>query len=98
MEIQLASIHMHHSVGCGHPVRIHASKGRRQSNFLLRSKRCRSTRLASSNKQERSACMKAVVIDGPGQVQLKEVAEPAPGAEDVLIRARAAGICGSDVE
>lgn len=42
--------------------------------------------------------MKAVVIDGPGQVRLGELEMPTPGADDVLIRARAAGICGSDVE
>jgi 2-desacetyl-2-hydroxyethyl bacteriochlorophyllide A dehydrogenase len=42
--------------------------------------------------------MKAVVIDGPGQVSLKELTKPVPGPEDALIRARAIGICGSDLE
>lgn len=42
--------------------------------------------------------MKAIVIDGPNQVRLAEVAIPAPEPDEVLIRSRAVGICGSDVE
>jgi 2-desacetyl-2-hydroxyethyl bacteriochlorophyllide A dehydrogenase len=42
--------------------------------------------------------MKAIVIEGPGQVRLAEMAHPTPGPEEVLIRSRAVGICGSDVE
>ncbi len=42
--------------------------------------------------------MKAIVIEGPGQVRLAEMALPAPGPGEVLIRSRAVGICGSDVE
>lgn len=42
--------------------------------------------------------MKAIVIDGPGRVRLAEMALPAPGPGEVLIRSRAVGICGSDVE
>lgn len=42
--------------------------------------------------------MKAIVIESPGQVRLAEMALPTPGAGEVLIRSRAVGICGSDVE
>src|SRR6266581_2489273 len=42
--------------------------------------------------------MKAIVIESPGQVRLAEVALPTPGPGEVLIRSRAVGICGSDVE
>ncbi len=42
--------------------------------------------------------MKAIVIDGPNQARLAEVAIPTPGPEEVLIQSRAVGICGSDVE
>src|SRR5215467_14391643 len=42
--------------------------------------------------------MKAIVIESPGQVRLAETARPAPGPGEVLIRSRAVGICGSDVE
>jgi 2-desacetyl-2-hydroxyethyl bacteriochlorophyllide A dehydrogenase len=42
--------------------------------------------------------MKAIVIESPGQVRLTEVALPTPGPGEVLIRSRAVGICGSDVE
>ncbi len=42
--------------------------------------------------------MKAIVIEGPGQVRLADMALPAPGPDEVLIASRAVGICGSDVE
>lgn len=42
--------------------------------------------------------MKAIVIEGPGLVRLAEMALPSPGPGEVLIRSRAVGICGSDVE
>ncbi|MBO0780469.1 MAG: alcohol dehydrogenase catalytic domain-containing protein, partial [Ktedonobacteraceae bacterium] len=42
--------------------------------------------------------MKAVTIEGPGQVRLLEMERPLIGPDDVLVRARAVGICGSDVE
>ncbi|MBV9712458.1 MAG: alcohol dehydrogenase catalytic domain-containing protein [Ktedonobacteraceae bacterium] len=42
--------------------------------------------------------MKAIVIEGPGQVRLADMALPAPGPGEVLIRSRVVGICGSDVE
>jgi 2-desacetyl-2-hydroxyethyl bacteriochlorophyllide A dehydrogenase len=42
--------------------------------------------------------MQAVLITGPGEAHLAEMDIPAIGPEDVLIRSRAVGICGSDVE
>src|SRR5690348_10350482 len=42
--------------------------------------------------------MKAIVIESPGQIRLAEMTLPAPGPDEVLIRSRAVGICGSDVE
>ena len=42
--------------------------------------------------------MKAVVIKGPGEVMLTELEQPTIRPDDVLIRSRAVGICGSDVE
>lgn len=40
--------------------------------------------------------MKTVTVTGPGQTAVLDVARPAPGPRDVLIRMRACGICGSD--
>lgn len=42
--------------------------------------------------------MKALVIKAAGQAGLTELEKPPIGPEDVLIRSRAVGICGSDVE
>jgi len=42
--------------------------------------------------------MKAIVYEGPGKLSVRNVPEPQVGLEDVLIRVRAAGICGSDME
>ncbi|HEY1348530.1 MAG TPA: alcohol dehydrogenase catalytic domain-containing protein [Ktedonobacteraceae bacterium] len=42
--------------------------------------------------------MQAIVIEAPGQVRLAEMAQPTPGPGEVLIRSRAVGICGSDIE
>ena len=43
--------------------------------------------------------MRALVkrMPGPGAIELLEVAEPAPGRGEVLIRVHAAGICGTDL-
>ena len=41
--------------------------------------------------------MKALVLEDARELNLREVAEPAIGAHDVLIDVKACGICGSDV-
>lgn len=41
--------------------------------------------------------MKAVVLQGPQEAVLQEVAVPEPGPEDVLVRLEGAGICGSEL-
>ena len=42
--------------------------------------------------------MKALVFEEPGRAALAELERPAIGAEDVLVRSRAVGICHSDFE
>jgi 2-desacetyl-2-hydroxyethyl bacteriochlorophyllide A dehydrogenase len=41
--------------------------------------------------------MQAVVIDKPGDLDVGEVADPAPGADEVVVAVRACGICGTDI-
>ena len=41
--------------------------------------------------------MKAVVISAPGQVEVTTVADPTPGAREVVVRVAACGICGTDL-
>jgi len=41
--------------------------------------------------------MKAVVIDEPNKVSVKQVDEPSPAANQALIRVEACGICGTDI-
>lgn len=40
--------------------------------------------------------MKSSIVTGPGTTAVVEVAKPATGPRDVLVRIRACGICGSD--
>jgi len=42
--------------------------------------------------------MKAIRYHGPRDMRLEEVDEPDVGPDDVLIRVRAAGLCGTDLE
>jgi 2-desacetyl-2-hydroxyethyl bacteriochlorophyllide A dehydrogenase len=42
--------------------------------------------------------MKAAVWEGPYKLSLKTVEKPVPGDGDVLIKTKAVGICGSDLE
>jgi len=42
--------------------------------------------------------LRAIVYEGPGRLVVRDVAKPNVGPRDVLIRVRAAGICGSDLE
>ena len=51
----------------------------------------------SRYKEGRKNKMKAVVLYAPGDLRYKEVAVPPIDAEDVLIRVKAAGNCGSDL-
>lgn len=41
--------------------------------------------------------MKAAVLSAPNEISLRDVAEPNPAEGDVLIRVRAATICGTDI-
>ncbi len=41
--------------------------------------------------------MKQVMVHGPDDWRLDDVADPAPGPRDALVRVAACGICGSDV-
>ena len=41
--------------------------------------------------------MQAVVIDKPGDVDVGEIADPAPGPDEVVVEVRACGICGTDI-
>ena len=41
--------------------------------------------------------MKAVVIEEPNEVSVKEVAEPTPAPDQALIKVEACGICGTDI-
>lgn len=41
--------------------------------------------------------MKALIFDGPHQLRLGELPEPAPAPGEVKLRVKACGICGSDV-
>jgi len=42
--------------------------------------------------------MKAAVWEGPYKLSLKDVERPVPGDGEVLVRTKAVGICGSDLE
>ena len=41
--------------------------------------------------------MRAVQIRGQGELALAEVADPAPGPGEVLVRVRACGVCRTDL-
>lgn len=41
--------------------------------------------------------MKAAVLEGRGALALRDVATPEPGPAEVLLRVRAAAVCGSDI-
>jgi L-iditol 2-dehydrogenase len=41
--------------------------------------------------------MRAAVFEGPGRIEVHEVATPGCGRDEVLVRVKACGICGSDV-
>lgn len=41
--------------------------------------------------------MKAIVLQGPGQASAGEIAEPRIGSDEVLLKMRMVGLCGSDL-
>src|SRR5256885_11918296 len=41
--------------------------------------------------------MRAFVIEEPGRTRVEELARPEPAAEEVLLRTRIAGMCGTDL-
>lgn len=41
--------------------------------------------------------MKAIIIPSPGEIAVKDVPSPSRGENDVLIKVRSMGICGSDI-
>ena len=41
--------------------------------------------------------MKAAVFEGPGTLTIKDVPTPAPGADEVLLRVKACGVCATDL-
>jgi L-iditol 2-dehydrogenase len=41
--------------------------------------------------------MKAVIVESPYTVVIKEIADPTVGENDVRIKVKTAGICGSDI-
>ncbi len=41
--------------------------------------------------------MKALVLSGPGEFEIKDVATPRPGEDEVLMRVKACTICGTDM-
>ena len=41
--------------------------------------------------------MRAVVLDGRGSIELRDIPEPTPGPTDIVIAPEAVGICGTDL-
>lgn len=41
--------------------------------------------------------MRAAVMYSPGDIRIEDVAKPSPGADEVLLRVAACGVCGSDI-
>lgn len=41
--------------------------------------------------------MRAVVLDGRGSVDVREIPDPTPGPTDVVVAPEAVGICGTDL-
>jgi len=40
--------------------------------------------------------MRALVYGGPGEIELREVADPSAAADEILLKVDAAGVCGTD--
>ncbi|MEM0220199.1 MAG: alcohol dehydrogenase catalytic domain-containing protein, partial [Thermoproteota archaeon] len=41
--------------------------------------------------------MRAVILKGPKEIQMIEIPKPSPKEDEVLIKVKAVGICGSDI-
>ena len=41
--------------------------------------------------------MKALVYTGPNALEMREVPDPAPKADEALLRVESVGLCGSDI-
>ena len=52
----------------------------------------------SPARKANETAMKTWVLLAPGQLELREVPDPEPGPQEAVVRVRAAGVCGSDVE
>lgn len=68
--------------------------GRRRSNRLMLISDGDAVPMTDSVPVE---TMKAVVLRGPHDLQVREIRVPSPGAGEVLLRVGACGICGSDL-
>ena len=44
-----------------------------------------------------TSTMRACVLVDVGRLEVRDVARPAPGPRDVLVRTTAVGLCGTDV-
>jgi len=51
----------------------------------------------SQNVEIKEVKMKAAIYYGPGDMRLEEIERPKPGDEGILVKVRAAGICGTDL-
>ena len=45
----------------------------------------------------RAVIMKAVVFQGEGRLEIRDFPDPVPGPDEVVIRMKASGMCGSDL-
>jgi D-arabinose 1-dehydrogenase-like Zn-dependent alcohol dehydrogenase len=41
--------------------------------------------------------MRAVVVSGPGEVDVENVDDPTPGPDDVIVEVDSCGVCGTDL-
>src|SRR3954453_7615614 len=48
------------------------------------------------HRREGNFIMRAAIITAPGKTEIKDVPTPSVGPNDVLVRIRACGICGTD--
>jgi D-arabinose 1-dehydrogenase-like Zn-dependent alcohol dehydrogenase len=46
---------------------------------------------------DRSGQLKAIVIEERNQAGVKEIEDPAPGPDDIVVKVEACGTCGTDI-